>query len=100
MEGGTVDGPIGRVAEVGPRATVVPCPVQSFRPRHHDVARHAGDHGGGGAERDRKSTRLNSSHSSISYAVFCLKKKTTSLSATYTCARPPLDLQIPALLPT
>src|SRR3989338_9950571 len=25
--------------------------------------------------RDRKSTRLNSSHSSISYAVFCLKKK-------------------------
>src|SRR5689334_23932721 len=28
-----------------------------------------------GAPRDRKSTRLNSSHSSISYAVFCLKKK-------------------------
>src|SRR5689334_23545236 len=27
------------------------------------------------AARDRKSTRLNSSHSSISYAVFCLKKK-------------------------
>src|SRR5689334_24464173 len=27
--------------------------------------------------KDRKSTRLNSSHSSISYAVFCLKKKTT-----------------------
>src|SRR5689334_24626006 len=27
------------------------------------------------AEEDRKSTRLNSSHSSISYAVFCLKKK-------------------------
>src|SRR2546430_3973529 len=26
---------------------------------------------------DRKSTRLNSSHSQISYAVFCLKKKTT-----------------------
>src|SRR5689334_23593942 len=26
-------------------------------------------------QRDRKSTRLNSSHSSISYAVFCLKKK-------------------------
>src|SRR5262245_64349164 len=29
-------------------------------------------------ERDRKSTRLNSSHLGISYAVFCLKKKTTS----------------------
>src|SRR3712207_8612892 len=27
------------------------------------------------AERDRKSTRLNSSHANISYAVFCLKKK-------------------------
>src|SRR6266487_96067 len=27
-------------------------------------------------DRDRKSTRLNSSHPSISYAVFCLKKKT------------------------
>src|SRR5690242_20873458 len=29
-----------------------------------------------GLELDRKSTRLNSSHMSISYAVFCLKKKT------------------------
>ena len=28
-------------------------------------------------EIDRKSTRLNSSHVAISYAVFCLKKKTT-----------------------
>src|SRR5437868_11405493 len=28
-----------------------------------------------GRKRDRKSTRLNSSHVSISYAVFCLKKK-------------------------
>src|SRR5688572_31149920 len=30
-----------------------------------------------GALTDRKSTRLNSSHSQISYAVFCLTKKTT-----------------------
>src|SRR5690625_7087035 len=29
-----------------------------------------------GVQRDRKSTRLNSSHVAISYAVFCLKKKT------------------------
>src|SRR3712207_8365302 len=29
-------------------------------------------------EQDRKSTRLNSSHANISYAVFCLKKKKTS----------------------
>src|SRR2546430_15569708 len=33
------------------------------------------------ASRDRKSTRLNSSHSQISYAVFCLKKKKN----TYKC---------------
>src|SRR6266568_6176109 len=32
-------------------------------------------HRPGGGDQDRKSTRLNSSHSSISYAVFCLKKK-------------------------
>src|SRR2546430_7942913 len=36
---------------------------------------HAGAHRAGRRERDRKSTRLNSSHSQISYAVFCLKKK-------------------------
>src|SRR5688572_31915340 len=51
-----------------------------------DVAQHGGQvhgfehvlvvrtHGAVGAQ-DRKSTRLNSSHSQISYAVFCLKKK-------------------------
>src|SRR2546430_6814620 len=33
------------------------------------------DDGDSGELRDRKSTRLNSSHSQISYAVFCLKKK-------------------------
>src|SRR3712207_7121282 len=31
-----------------------------------------------GIRRDRKSTRLNSSHANISYAVFCLKKKKNS----------------------
>src|SRR5436190_22019349 len=36
-------------------------------PRDHPAARRAGE--------DRKSTRLNSSHTVISYAVFCLKKK-------------------------
>src|SRR3712207_7324262 len=38
--------------------------------------------------RDRKSTRLNSSHANISYAVFCLKKKknfTSALLSTITC---------------
>src|SRR3712207_7881795 len=39
--------------------------------------------------RDRKSTRLNSSHANISYAVFCLKKKkhTTSISELRFCIR-------------
>src|SRR3712207_7692395 len=34
--------------------------------------------------RDRKSTRLNSSHANISYAVFCLKKKKPSMYYPYT----------------
>src|SRR3712207_8023985 len=33
-------------------------------------------------DRDRKSTRLNSSHANISYAVFCLKKKNNTRSST------------------
>src|SRR3712207_8762117 len=45
--------------------------------RPHRVLRrlHGGE--GEGRQGDRKSTRLNSSHANISYAVFCLKKKTT-----------------------
>src|SRR2546430_11824929 len=35
-------------------------------------------------EKDRKSTRLNSSHSQISYAVFCLKKKKTETVQAHT----------------
>src|SRR2546430_12609547 len=38
---------------------------------------------GDGDRADRKSTRLNSSHSQISYAVFCLKKKNTPSTATH-----------------
>src|SRR5690606_40369622 len=38
-------------------------------------------------QRDRKSTRLNSSHVKISYAVFCLKKKTGRKTTTSTCQR-------------
>src|SRR3712207_8405152 len=37
---------------------------------------------------DRKSTRLNSSHANISYAVFCLKKTNTSLLRTFTPLSP------------
>src|SRR5256885_13236187 len=38
-------------------------------------------------ELDRKSTRLNSSHLVISYAVFCLKKKRSSIGTTRITAR-------------
>src|SRR3712207_7304418 len=41
---------------------------------------------GAGYYQDRKSTRLNSSHANISYAVFCLKKKKISTNT------PPADL--------
>src|SRR3712207_8883805 len=53
--------------------------------RHHlpvqlDVPGHgASEH----LARDRKSTRLNSSHANISYAVFCLKKKTSNANISY-----------------
>src|SRR5207253_4300317 len=42
-------------------------------------------------DRDRKSTRLNSSHVAISYAVFCLKKKKirSKSSPTAECQQPP-----------
>src|SRR5437870_8128272 len=61
-----------------------------FRSRPHPLAAHPHDllrfhprNGAPGAGdrswRDRKSTRLNSSHVAISYAVFCLKKKILSL---------------------
>src|SRR2546430_6192842 len=45
-------------------------------------------------KKDRKSTRLNSSHSQISYAVFCLKKKnitTDTISNNYTSCTYPHD---------
>src|SRR6266540_4608124 len=37
--------------------------------------------------RDRKSTRLNSSHNTISYAVFCLKKKNKNITQHYILTR-------------
>src|SRR5260221_9752829 len=72
-----------------PRSTLFPY-TTLFRSRAHGVHQpkapavlnHSSDphqrrcHGGAfGVGRDRKSTRLNSSHTVISYAVFCLKKK-------------------------
>src|SRR5437762_11402603 len=49
------------------------------RARHMASGRHTANGAGrrcDGGREDRKSTRLNSSHRCISYAVFCLKKKT------------------------
>src|SRR5438067_10688917 len=81
-----------------PRSTLFPY-TTLFRSRLHTAVRVRGTHAGhvlhhyarrrdrdpahdhdravadGHERRDRKSTRLNSSHVSISYAVFCLKKK-------------------------
>src|SRR2546421_3660811 len=43
----------------------------------------------GAGKSDRKSTRLNSSHDQISYAVFCLKKKNnTNSNCLYSCPPP------------
>src|SRR5258707_10154732 len=44
------------------------------------------DRKAGGEIQDRKSTRLNSSHVRISYAVFCLKKKKFTYSAPFTAS--------------
>src|SRR3712207_7328064 len=65
--------PRGEEEDRGVRA-VLPQPAdhaEAVEPGHHHV-----QHQQVGAELlDRKSTRLNSSHANISYAVFCLKKK-------------------------
>src|SRR5439155_5939742 len=49
--------------------------------------RYRGDSGAG----DRKSTRLNSSHVAISYAVFCLKKKRSSHNKLSSCLSKPVS---------
>src|SRR6266571_6422911 len=58
-----------------PRSTLFPY-TTLFRSRRGDLpGERAVRHRRDPPRRDRKSTRLNSSHMSISYAVFCLKKK-------------------------
>src|SRR2546429_2516689 len=49
--------------------------AERIRTRMRGGARWAGGATGEDPQQDRKSTRLNSSHGYISYAVFCLKKK-------------------------
>src|SRR5438552_14687879 len=50
----------------------------TFRPSPSTISATPGGTTATSATRDRKSTRLNSSHQIISYAVFCLKKKNTT----------------------
>src|SRR3712207_8012243 len=64
---------VGRTDDVGFELVLAlallhrrPRPVRALREDRGDL---------GPVEEDRKSTRLNSSHANISYAVFCLKKK-------------------------
>src|SRR5690349_22693382 len=52
------------------------------------------DHGAG-RRRDRKSTRLNSSHVEISYAVFCLKKKNNGHPRHAAALRPATPRSLP-----
>src|SRR3712207_7762607 len=59
----------------------VPTPApaaRGFRSADEPDGEAAGGLSGPVEQGDRKSTRLNSSHANISYAVFCLKKKKTS----------------------
>src|SRR5258708_21837130 len=59
-----------------PRSTLFPYTTLFRSPGGHHPALHRRGAGVGMGELgDRKSTRLNSSHQIISYAVFCLKKK-------------------------
>src|SRR2546430_6282274 len=89
-----------------PRSTLFPY-TTLFRSHHAQpdhLPRRPGDRDDGPHhhrdEIDRKSTRLNSSHSQISYAVFCLKKKKTTTyrpvaSFLLDPSLPPLPLNAP-----
>src|SRR5476649_3046717 len=63
-----------------PRSTLFPYTTLFRSSRQHAWLAVAARSRGGGDFRDRKSTRLNSSHTVISYAVFCLKKKKTKIT--------------------
>src|SRR3712207_6848352 len=70
----------GHPVPPGDRAALLELP-QGPGPRHQDRPRERRVPEGAV---DRKSTRLNSSHANISYAVFCLKKKNTTITSTPT----------------
>src|SRR3982750_2238345 len=73
-----------------PRSTLFPYTTLFRSPARGEAPERTGARRRPGAPRagDRKSTRLNSSHDQISYAVFCLKKKKTkheAITHTLTC---------------
>src|SRR4051794_41758259 len=76
-----------------PRSTLFPYTTLfrsgGTRRRRRALGGGADQHGGGGdrGRVDRKSTRLNSSHPSISYAVFCLKKKNNAYTLSHASDR-------------
>src|SRR5437899_5169363 len=86
-----------------PRSTLFPYTTlfRSFRVRgYHPLWLHFPEHSTMsdaktcGCSQDRKSTRLNSSHLGISYAVFCLKKKTSVVTLlTWCCSLPALSIK-------
>src|SRR5438034_1922748 len=81
--GSRTSGPLERgedtvhaVGNIGIVALARPISMHPHRASPGDQVRKLVDRQIGTLPRDRKSTRLNSSHTVISYAVFCLKKKT------------------------
>src|SRR5215203_6859028 len=70
-----------------PRSTLFPY-TTLFRSRHRSSSPPAWLPRCRRSWRDRKSTRLNSSHANISYAVFCLKKKKQNIHPTYQPTKP------------
>src|SRR6266498_5622189 len=66
-------------------------PIQLFRPVLPMLAGTADGEEDALAELDRKSTRLNSSHVRISYAVFCLKKKKKKKETLYKTSKKKME---------
>src|SRR3712207_7373873 len=80
-DGGHPTGPDG--AELGSHAPILPGRDDPSRSATSSRTAHrGGGHPGIRSPEDRKSTRLNSSHANISYAVFCLKKQNITIHAT------------------
>src|SRR3712207_8861750 len=83
----SIEGLASDAAALEIAARVVDCLSEPFSLRGREITL--------SASVDRKSTRLNSSHANISYAVFCLKKKTHTLTHVLLCSHHSMSLQTP-----